>query len=120
MAKKKTYYPSKTFDDDLDALAKLYETKKWSFTNVDHKKLKKDAVDQRDERAKHDALESQYTHAHENFGLAQEARYNDFKAALDAARGAFRNDKAVTKELDRFKRSLRRKTTTKSEVKNDK
>lgn len=89
MAFKKTYYPSKTFDDDIDAFSKLYQEKGWSFSNIDPKQLAKDAVDQRAERSTHDALESRYTHAHQTFGVAQEQRHVRFSAALKAARGAF-------------------------------
>jgi hypothetical protein len=41
---------------------------------------------------------------YETFGVNQEARYERFLAALNAARAAFRNDKAVMAEIDRFKR----------------
>ena len=46
---------------------------------------------------------------HAQFGSAQEARYPRFAAALNAARGAFRNDKAVSAQLAKFKRSTSRK-----------
>jgi hypothetical protein len=106
MANKKTYYPAKTFDDDIDAFSKLFKDKGWSFSNIDPKQLVKDAVEQRTERATHDALESQFTNVHETFGVDQEQRHVRFRAALKAARGAFANDKAVMAELDRFKRSV--------------
>ena len=105
---KKTYYPTKTFDDDIDAFSKLYKEKGWTFSNIDPTQLDKDAAEQRTERAAHDALESKYTHAHETFGVAQEQRHVRFSAALKAARGAFANDKGVMAELDRFKRSVTR------------
>ncbi len=106
MTIKKTYYPAKTFDDDIDAFSKLFKDKGWSFSNIDPKQLAKDAVEQRTERATHDALESKFTHAHETFGVDQEQRHERFRAALKAARGAFANDKGVMAELDRFKRSV--------------
>ena len=106
MTIKKTYYPAKTFDDDIDAFSKLFKDKGWTFSNIDPKQLAKDAVDQRAERATHDALESKYTHMHETFGVDQEQRHERFRAALTAARGAFANDKGVMAELDRFKRSV--------------
>ena len=108
MKLKKTYYPAKTFDDDIAAFSKLYQEKGWSFSNIDPAQLVKDAADQRTERATHDALESKYTHAHESFGVDQEQRHVRFSAALKAARGAFANDKGVMAELDRFKRSVAR------------
>src|SRR5205085_143297 len=43
-AKKRTYYPPKTFDDDLTGLVNLYGQKKWSFSNIDIKVLGKDAT----------------------------------------------------------------------------
>ena len=112
MAKKRTYFPPKTFDDDLAGLVDLFKEKKWTFSGVDGKAIEKDAVAQRDERGKHDAMESQYVKMHEEFGMAQDSRYQRFAAALNAARGAFRNDKAVVKELDRFKRSVRKAKKT--------
>jgi len=108
MTIKKTYYPAKTFDDDIDAFSKLYKEKGWTFSNVDPVQLDKDAAEQRTERAAHAALESKYNHAHETFGVAQEQRHVRFSAALKAARGAFATDKGVMAELDRFKRSVAR------------
>lgn len=105
---KKTYYPPKTFDDDLEGLIDLYVAKGWSFSGVDLEALKADKETQRSERRDHDALESQYLSEHERYGLAQEARFHRFAAALNAARGAFRDDKATMAELDRFKRSATR------------
>lgn len=106
--KKRTYYPPKTFDDDLATFVKLFRSKSWSFSGVDVDQLEKDVPEQREERTAHDELESQYLALHESFGIAQEERYTRFAAALNAARGAFRRDKAVMAELDRFKRSIRR------------
>jgi hypothetical protein len=105
---KKTYYPPKTFDDDLEGFVKLYEKKGWSFSGVDTVKLKEDAQVQRVERADHDQLEGEYLAEHERFGMAQEERYHRFADALNAARGAFRSDKVILAELDRFKRSVTR------------
>jgi hypothetical protein len=105
----KTYYPPKTFDDDLASLVELYKNENWSFSGVDFTQLTKDAGNQRDERLAHDGLQIQFDKVHQQFGEAQEARYQRFAAALHAARGAFRNDKAVTAQLDKFKRSVTRK-----------
>lgn len=109
---KKTYYPARTFDDDLDAFAQLAKTENWSFSNVDLVQLTQDATDQRNERAQYEAVEAQYNKEHEIFGLAQEARYERFATALNAARGAFRNNKAVMAQLNRFNRSARRAAKT--------
>jgi hypothetical protein len=105
---KRTYYPSKTFDDDLDALAQLAKTENWTFSGIDTAQIVQDALDQRNERAQHDAAEGQFDKLHETFGLAQEARHERFAAVLNAARGAFRSNKAVVAQLDRFRRSVRR------------
>ncbi|MCK9460766.1 MAG: hypothetical protein M0R80_14095 [Proteobacteria bacterium] len=105
MALKKTYYPAKTFDDDLDGLARLFQSKGWEFSGVDTTALIAGAEEQRTERAEHDALRREYAAMHEKFGLAQLARFTLFVTALRAARAVFRNDKAVTAELERFHRS---------------
>lgn len=112
--RKKTYFPQRTFDDDLEALSQLAASAGWNFTGVDFAQLAKDATEQRTERAQHDAEQLAFSHTRETFGIAQEARHRRFSAALNAARGAFRNDKAVLAQLNRFKRSMRRSATTKS------
>jgi hypothetical protein len=113
-ATRKTYYPAKTFDDDLERLANLFREKNWSFSNIDNAQLLKDALEQRNERLAHDRLESQYFAAHETLGLNQEARHERFSAALNAARGAFRNDKSAIAELDAVKRSVRKAAAKKA------
>lgn len=105
---KRTYYPSKSFDDDLDALAQLAKSENWFFSGIDVAKLLQDAIDQRAERVQHDTLQAQFNKLHETFGLAQEGRYLRFSAALNAARGAFRNDKAAMAQLERFRRPSQR------------
>ncbi|MBI2568693.1 MAG: hypothetical protein HYV63_16855 [Candidatus Schekmanbacteria bacterium] len=105
---KKTYYPSKTFDDDLAGFVDLFKQRGWMFSGTDPATLEQDAAAQREQRAAHDALERQYLAAHQQLGVDQEARYIRFTAALNAARGAFRRDKAIMAELSQFKRSLRR------------
>jgi len=108
MGEKKTYFPKKTFDDDLAGLAALIKEKGWQFSGVDVGQLGKDAEDQRSARGAFDAQEALYLGAKEKFGVEQEARYERFMAALSAARGAFKNDRAVTAELEKFKRSSQR------------
>ena len=105
MTLKRTYYPPKTFDDDLDALARLFQSKGWEFSGVDTAALFENAEAQREERAEHDRVRSEFAALHETFGLAQFARYTLFVTALRTARAVFRNDKAVMAELDRFRRS---------------
>jgi hypothetical protein len=104
MAPKQTYYPPKTFDDVLDALVRLFQAKGWEFTGVDMEQLAADVEEQRAERAAHETLQDQYVAMHATFGVNQEARYERYLAALNAARAVFRNDKAVSAELERFKR----------------
>jgi len=105
----RTYYPPKTFDDDLVALVDVYTSRGWSFTNIDVTKLTQDSKDQRSERQSYDAASAAFEATHAQFGSAQEARYQRFAAALNAARGAFRNDKTVTALLAKFTRSATRK-----------
>src|SRR5262249_40128630 len=108
---RKTYFPSKTFDDQLAALVALFASKGWAFAGVDNQQLASDVEAQRTERGTHDALELQYRNAHESFGVAQEKRFERFAAALAAARGAFRDNKAILAELARFTRVARRTST---------
>lgn len=108
---KKVFFPPKTFDDDLAAFVDLYKSKGWSFSGVDTEKLLTDPQDQRTQRAEHDDLELKYTNKRETFIREQEERYSRFTAALNAARGAFRKDPVIAKELARFKRSIRRRKT---------
>ncbi len=105
---KKTYYPQKTFDDALVGLVELFTKNNWAL--VDLNELAKAAQEQRAERIKHDTLQAQYLSEHESFGVAQEQRHQRFAAALNAARGAFRNDKAVMAALAPFKRAIMRKS----------
>jgi len=112
-----TYYPTKVFDDNLVALVALFKSKSWSFSGIDLTQLTTDSVSQRTERASFDATESAYQNAKQTFGVSQEERYQRFAAALNAARGAFRGNKAIMKELDKFKRvqsAPAKKTTVKA------
>ena len=113
---RRTYHPSKTFDDDLAAFAQLAKTENWSFSGINAATIAQDAIDQRNERAAHDAAEGQFDKLHETFGLAQQARHERFSAALNAARGAFRNDKAVLAQLERFRRRVSRSSKTATSV----
>ena len=103
---RRTYHPSKTFDDNLEAFAQLAKTENWSFSGIETAAIAQDAIDQRNERTAHDAAEGQFDKLHEAFGLAQQARHARFSAALNAARGAFRNDKAVIAQLEHFRRRV--------------
>lgn len=105
MPVKKTYYPSKTFDDDFGAFVQMCVTNNWEFPGISLKALQAAVKAQRAERASHDALELSYFQEHENFGVAQAQRHALFGAALHAARGLFRNDIAVLAQLSRFTRT---------------
>lgn len=105
MPVKKTYYPSKTFDDDFAAFVQMCVTNKWEFPGVSLKALQAAIKTQRLERSSHDALELSYLQEHEQFGVAQAQRHALFGAALHAARGLFRNDKVVLAQLSRFTRT---------------
>ena len=109
MPVKKTFYPSKTFDDDLAAFVDMCATNGWQFPGISLKSLQAAVKAQRSERLSHDAQELSYYQAHENFGLAQAQRHALFSSALHAARGLFRNDKAVLAQLDRFTRNTGRR-----------
>ena len=106
---RKTYYPTKIFDDQLDALVKLYKSKGWTFSGVDLLALDKDSQTQRSERAVHDEVERSYLHTHETFGVSQEERHRRFSTAVRAARAAFKHDKGVMAELEQFKRPTTRR-----------
>lgn len=105
MAPRKTYYPSKTFDDDFAAFVEMAVSNNWAFPGISAADLKAEVKAQRADRAKHDALELQYLKEHERFGVAQAERHALFSSALNAARGVFRNNKETLAQLARFKSS---------------
>ena len=113
MTLRKTYYPSRIFDDDQESFARMVQDKGWEFPRAAIERLIADVDAQRRERAELDAQYGRYVALRETFGLAQSARYQRFMALLNAARGMFREDKAVTAELERFAREVggRRKKT---------
>jgi hypothetical protein len=108
MTTRKTYYPSKEFDDRLTNLARMLDDKGLEFPGVPAGQLALDAEAQRGERAEHDAARRSFLALHETFGLAQLARYQRFMAVLEAMRGIFRDDKAMMAELDEFNRATPR------------
>jgi hypothetical protein len=87
---------------------RLFTDKKWSFSNVDVVALTQDSDAQRKERTEFLRIEGEYLAARERFGAAQDERYQRFSAALNAARGAFKNDRTVLRELEGFKRSVQK------------
>jgi hypothetical protein len=105
MGKRRTYYPSKVFDERLKNMVRMLADKGLTFPCVSAEQLAADSDAQREERAEHDAARRSYLALHETFGLAQLARYQRFMAVLEAMRGIFREDKAVMAELDEFSRA---------------
>jgi hypothetical protein len=104
VTKGRTYFPSKSFDDDLVALVDLYEKNGWSFSGVDLDQLRNDSRLQRDERLAYDAAEAVWLKVKREFGVRTESRYLRYASALDTPRGAFRHNKGVTAQLDKFRR----------------
>jgi hypothetical protein len=100
----------------LFALVALLLAKGWSFPGASTEQLAIDAEAQRAERAEHDAEMSKFLALHETFGMNQAARHERYAAVLNAARQAFRNDKAVSAELDRFERPQGRPRKPKQET----
>jgi hypothetical protein len=105
MGKRRTYYPSKVFDERLKNLSRMLEDKGLTFPCVSAEQIAADVEAQREERAEHDAARRSYLALHETFGLSQLARYQRFMAVLEAMRGIFRDDKAMMAELDEFNRA---------------
>jgi hypothetical protein len=101
---KQNYYPLRTFDDLLAALVVLILAKGWNLTGVDLGQLETDVEAQRAERIELDKAQGEYLALRERFAQAQDARYQRYASALAVIRSAFRNDKAVLAELERFKR----------------
>lgn len=104
--KRKAYFPQRTFDDALTALAELYVKEGWAY--VSPEALTRAAVAQRKEREAFDALTVTYLQQKEAFARAQHKRHADYQAALAAARGVHRNDPAITKMLEPFRRQTKR------------
>ena len=105
---KRTYYPSKTFDDDLESFVKLAKSEGWHFSGIDLEQIARDAVEQRTEHGEYVAAEARFNDLHEQFGLAQEARYQRFAAALNAARAAFRGNETIMTQLEPSRPPARR------------
>ena len=104
MARKHTYTPQRTFDTDLDGLMRLLSGLGFTCSHIDIEQCKQDVLDQRKSRAEHDALEARYLETHARFQLEQRERHKRYLQVLVAARGAFRDDKAVLAALQNFSR----------------
>jgi hypothetical protein len=105
MTIRRTFYPPKEFDDKFDALAALVATEGWELPGISAALLSEEAAAQRSERDEHDARRREFLALHEEFGLAQRARYQKFIAVLVALRGVFRDDKVVMAKLKEFTRA---------------
>ena len=108
MKAKQQYHPSKMFDDLLEALVVLIQTRGWELSGVDLDQLETDVDAQRAERVEHDTAQGEFLALHERFAQAQDARYQRYASALAVARSVFRNDAAVLAELERFKRAFKK------------
>ena len=104
MAIRRTFYPPKEFDDKIDALAVLLATEGWELPGSTAAMLAEEAAAQRTERDEHDARRREFLALHEEFGLAQLARYQKFMAVLEALRGIFRGNKVALAKLKEFGR----------------
>lgn len=111
-----TYYPSRKFDDNFVAFVQMAQKAGWTFPNVDMNQLAEDAVKQREERAQLDLVKAETAKSEAEFATRQLERFQRFSAVLHAARGAFRNDTAVTAKLDLFKRRSRARSKAASQV----
>jgi hypothetical protein len=109
------YYPSRSFDDTLDAFVRLVASANWTFPGIDLAQLQLDVKEQRAERLALSGLRSETARKEAEFAQRQHARFNRFSAVLNAARGAFRHDAAVLAQLEQFKR----RATSRNPVKED-
>jgi hypothetical protein len=109
MALGRTYVPQRTFDDDMEGLISLLIQINFSCSHVDINQLKEDVRRQREERAAHDALAAKYRQVHAQFAVAQLERHGRYVRILNAARAAFRGDKAMLAALEKFGRKYNRR-----------
>jgi hypothetical protein len=109
MTVRRTYSPQRTFDDDYEGLISLLSEKNFTCSHVDINQCKQDVLDQRQGRATHDALEAKYREVHARFSVEQRERHGRYVRILDAARGVFRDDKAMLAALEKFGRRVRRR-----------
>lgn len=107
----RTFPVPRTFDNDLSSLVELLLSKNFSFSLVDILQCQKDAVAQREARARHDALQSEYLETHAQFAVDSCERYGRYVQLLNAARIAYRNDKAMMAALQKYTRKRTRRGT---------
>ena len=104
MTLKRTFPIPRTFDDDYSGLVELLLEKQFAFSLIDIGQCKKDTADQRQARAKHDAVEAEYRENHARFAVESRERYGRFVRLLNAARAAFRDDSAMMAALEKYTR----------------
>lgn len=106
----RTFPIPRTFDNDLPGLVELLLSKNFSFSLVDILQCQKDAVEQREARARHDALQAKYLETHAQFAVDSCERYGRFVQLLNAARVAYRDDKAMMAALQKYTRKRTRRS----------
>src|SRR5690242_2754676 len=104
MNTKPIFAPQRSFADNYEGLVKMLLEKAFAFSHIDINKCLQDTIDQRAERANHDALQAKYQETHARFIVDQRERYGRYIRLLDAARAAFRDDKAMLAALRNFAR----------------
>lgn len=104
MSTKPTFAPQRSFADHYEGLVKMLMEKAFLFSHININQCLQDTIAQREERANHDALEAKYREAHARFAVNQRERFGRYIRLLDAARAAFRDDKAMLAALRNFAR----------------
>lgn len=111
MTLKRTFPVPRTFDDSYSGLVELLLEKQFSFSLIDILQCKKDTADQRQARSEHDALEAEYRETHAQFAVESRERYGRFVRLLNAARAAYRDDKAMMAALEKYTRKRTRRSS---------
>jgi hypothetical protein len=110
VAVKKTYNPQKTFSTDLEGTVNFLVAKNFTCSVVDIEQLKQDVIKQHASKAAFEALKAAYLEARERFLEEQSERHMRYTQLLNAARGAFRHDKATLAALANFQRKGNRRS----------
>jgi hypothetical protein len=110
VAVKKVYNPQKTFSVDFEGLVNLLVEKDFTCSAVDIEECKKQVLKQRTSKAAFEALKASYVEAHARFLEEQSEHHMLYTRLLNAARGAFRHDKAMLAALANFQRKVTRRS----------
>lgn len=97
-----TFIPERSFADKLEGLVKFLMEQGFTFSLIDINQCLQDAIKQREERTFHDALAAKYREVHARFAVDQRERYRRYVRLLNAARAAYRDDKAMLAAISRF------------------